>query len=131
MDAGEARGFSPPPNSPQFDRTDTGQTVDSFTTNATAPNLPGPGRNVGLLFDWLGSHVESLINKWALHFDIGPKAVANEIRHVRRHHQTTISERESHLVTKIPRVEAKAVKNLCKKLLKYTRFPFLYDITTR
>ncbi len=33
-------------------------TIYTISTNATADNLPGPGRNVGLLFGWIGGHLE-------------------------------------------------------------------------
>ncbi len=35
----------------------TGASVSSIASDATAPNLPGPGRNIGNLFDWLGAHL--------------------------------------------------------------------------
>lgn len=36
---------------------------ESLTTNATGDNLPGPGRNLGNLYNFLGQPLEKQINK--------------------------------------------------------------------
>ncbi len=101
----------------QLTRTNTNSSV---STNATAPNLPGPGRTVGLLMDRLGAHVEKFVNLWAGRRGLGPKAVAQEIRRLLRLDETTIPER--HEGFKLTDKEEKALKRLCERLLKYARF---------
>ena len=44
---------------------------ESLTTNATADNLPGPGRNLGNLYSFLGQPLERHINKIA--WKLAPK----------------------------------------------------------
>lgn len=39
--------------------------TSSISTNATAPNLPGPGRTIGLAYDALGSRLERLLSRFA------------------------------------------------------------------
>ncbi|KLO18450.1 hypothetical protein SCHPADRAFT_886161 [Schizopora paradoxa] len=46
-------------------RTNSSTSVD---TNATAPNLPGPGRNVGNLYAGLGGRLETVLNSYAARF---------------------------------------------------------------
>ncbi|KLO07297.1 hypothetical protein SCHPADRAFT_1001765, partial [Schizopora paradoxa] len=43
-------------------------TDSSLSSTATAPNLPGPGRNIGLLFDRLGNGLERFASKRAERF---------------------------------------------------------------
>ncbi len=74
----------------QLARIDTNSSV---STNATAPNLPGPGRTVGLAIDWLGAQLEKFINISAQWRGLEPKAIAQEIRRLVRHDQRTITER--------------------------------------
>lgn len=103
-------------------RTDTSSSV---STNATASNLPGPGRTVGLLLDWLGAHVEKCMNLWADQSGLGPNAVAQEIRRLRRHDETSVVERHAGSVVQLLGVserDEKTVRKLCKKLLKYARY---------
>ncbi|THH04582.1 hypothetical protein EW145_g5415 [Phellinidium pouzarii] len=35
----------------------------SLSTNATEPNLPGPGRTLGLAYDYFGAILERLVNR--------------------------------------------------------------------
>ncbi|KLO07246.1 hypothetical protein SCHPADRAFT_656886 [Schizopora paradoxa] len=99
-------------------RTDTSSSV---STNATAPNQPGPGRLVGRLFDRLGKRIESLLNKRASNLGTGPVPVAQEIRSLRRHRELTLLERYSMPPRKLSEGEAKTLKKLCNKLVKYVR----------
>ncbi|KLO16297.1 hypothetical protein SCHPADRAFT_901679 [Schizopora paradoxa] len=55
-------------------RTDTHSS--SAHSTATAPNLVGPGRTLGLLFDWLGNGLETFLNRRAVQLNLGPEAVA-------------------------------------------------------
>ncbi len=96
-------------------------TNTSVSTNATAPNLPGPGRTVGLLFDRLGAQVEKILNICADRRGLGPKAVALEIRCLCRHDETTIVERHAGFVHQFTDKAEKALRRLCKRLLKYAR----------
>ncbi len=97
-------------------------TSSSVSTNATAPNLPGAGRTVGLLLDRLGAHVEKCMNLWADRRGLGPNAVAQEIRRLRRHDETSIVERHAGSVAQLSKRDEKTVRKLCKRLLKYARF---------
>lgn len=107
------------PSNVALARTDTDSSVSSM---ATAPNLPGPGRNVGLLFDFLGARVEKFMNARAERHGLGPRAVAEEISRLRRHSETTIIERHAGFVVQLTDKEERAFQKLCKKLLKYARF---------
>ncbi|KLO18107.1 hypothetical protein SCHPADRAFT_936566 [Schizopora paradoxa] len=51
---------------------------ESIASNATAPNIPGPGRNMGRLFDTIGGKIERVINETAGRYKIGPKASEGE-----------------------------------------------------
>lgn len=95
--------------------------ISSVSTDATAPNLPGAGRTVGLLMDFLGSHLELFLNLRARHLGLGPEAIAQEIRRLRRHHETSILQRHEVSTVQLTRVEAQTLKKLCKRLLKYAR----------
>ncbi len=39
------------------------ESTDSIASDATAPNNPGPGRNVGRLYDTLGSRLEYFLKR--------------------------------------------------------------------
>ncbi|KLO04661.1 hypothetical protein SCHPADRAFT_896860 [Schizopora paradoxa] len=71
----------------------------SSTTHSTAtsPDVVGPGRTLGLLFDWLGKNLEMFLNKRASQLKLGPEAVARDIRRIRRHEETTLLVRRSHV----------------------------------
>ncbi len=99
--------------------TDTNSSVSS---TATAPNLPGAGRTVGLLTDFLGAHVEKFMNVRAGRLGLGPKAIAQEIRRLRRHDETSLVERHAGSVFQLNKRDERIFKKLCKKLLKYARF---------
>lgn len=49
-------------------------TSSSLSTTATAPNLPGPGRNLGLLLGRLGGGLERFVNKRAERFGTTTRA---------------------------------------------------------
>ncbi len=97
-------------------------THSSVSTNATAPNLPGPGRTVGLLFDRLGAQVDKFVNICAQRCSLGPKAASQEIRRLLRHDQTTIAERHAGFVHQFTAKEERALRKRCERLLKYARF---------
>ncbi|KLO06424.1 hypothetical protein SCHPADRAFT_933077 [Schizopora paradoxa] len=93
----------------------------SVSTNATAPNLPGPGRNLGLLLSRVGNQIETLLNKCANRFGMGPISVAKEIRLLCRHNEMTILELYTLSSRHLTDREVKKVKKRCKKLLKFVR----------
>ncbi|KLO14119.1 hypothetical protein SCHPADRAFT_328591 [Schizopora paradoxa] len=98
--------------------------IDSTTTidsNATAPNLPGPGRTLGLLLDCLGARLESFLNKRAAQFGLGPESVSRDIRRMRRHQETDIFIGYASLSTLDCETNAKKIRRLCRKLLNYAR----------
>ncbi len=64
--------------------------TDSIASDATAPNIPGPGRNLGRLFDALGTRLEKFLNRRAGRLNRGPVAVAEEIRNLRRYRKAFI-----------------------------------------
>lgn len=94
---------------------------DTVDTNATAPNLPGPGRTLGLMLDMLGKRLESSLNKRAVKRGLGPESVARNIRLFRRHHEMSISERYSAASEEISSKEKKRLTKRCKILLRYAR----------
>ncbi|KLO05070.1 hypothetical protein SCHPADRAFT_738248 [Schizopora paradoxa] len=89
-------------------------------TNATAPNLPGPGRNIGNLFDWLGVKIEAVANQKAVQLNLGPQAVAKTIRELCRHDERLFIDRHRS-PTQLSKSQTKRLRKLCKKLVKYTR----------
>jgi len=102
-----------------FIRVDTYSSIDS---NATAPNLPGAGRTIGLLLAYLGSGLESFINRLAPRLGLGPQEVGKKLRRLRRHNETSIAERQLCSNVLLSEMEKSSVRKLCKKLLKYARY---------
>lgn len=102
-------------------RSDSDASID---TNATAANLPGAGRTLGLLLDYLGSNFESFMNRLAPRLGLGPEEVAKEICRLRRHHETSIAERHSVQQSngRSNGAKERVLLKLCKKLLKYARY---------
>jgi len=117
-DSYDGTSFPHPDYLHELARVDTHSSIDS---NATAPNLPGPGRTLGRFLDWLGSHLEDVMNGNATRRGHGPEAAAREIRRLRRHHETSLAERHAAPVIIPTGAEAKSLKKLGDKLLKYTR----------
>ncbi len=95
---------------------------DSIDSNATAPNLPGPGRTVGLLFDWLGTRMERVLSIRALKLGYDPDAVARDIRKLCRHHERRIDMLHKFPGMGLTSVDKKRLKKLCKKLTECARF---------
>ncbi len=128
----------------QTDSTDS-ESIDSIASDATAPNMPGPGRNLGRLLDALGMRLENLLNRRAGRLNRGPVAVAREIHNLRRYRKAFILglirdgqasptdkeisrafweryERSSKEFDNLPTHEDIGnLKKLCGKLLKYCR----------
>lgn len=100
-------------------KVDTSSSIDS---NATAPNLPGPGRNLGRLYDWLGSRVEKSLNTRAATYSCNPMAIAQNIRQVCHHDGRSIIQRHRSPSLKLSDAEERNLIKLCKKLIKCARF---------
>ena len=96
-------------------------TFNSVDTNATAPNLPGPGRTVGLLLEALGGRLEKFLNERAAKRGRGPGAVARDIRLSRKHSSMTLLDRYSGSLEDLSKKEVKSLKRSCKELLCYVR----------
>ncbi len=95
---------------------DSSGTSSSISSNATAPNLPGPGRTIGLLFDWIGAGLERVLRSRALKLGYDPDAVASDIRQLCRHGERPFEERLKFPQLGLTNVEKKRLKKLCKKL---------------
>lgn len=54
--------------------------TSSVSTNATADNLIGPGRTLGLLYSFLGRRLEARINQIAEHRGHGPRAAFDRLK---------------------------------------------------
>lgn len=101
------------------------ESISSIDTNATAPNLEGAGRTVGLVLDWLGGSLESFMKKRAVQLGYGPESVARDIRLLRHHHEIWIGRRYRDAIVDMPTIsksEMKKLRKLNKRLLKYTRY---------
>ncbi|KLO12133.1 hypothetical protein SCHPADRAFT_998361 [Schizopora paradoxa] len=98
---------------------------DAFSSTAhsttTAPNLVGPGRTLGLFLDWMGNRLESLLNNRAAQLNMGPEAIAADIRRIRRHEEMSISTRYAVPYAYLTKSQEKKVHKLCKSLLKHAR----------
>ncbi len=95
--------------------------VSSIASDATAPNLPGAGRTLGLFLDGAGALLENLLNKIATELGLGPAGVAKEIRHLRRHNETPFQSRLESAFASRPKSEVRSLRKLCRKLLAYAR----------
>ncbi len=97
------------------------ETKSSIDSNATAPNLPGAGRTVGLLFDWLGARLEKVLNNHASKLGYDPDVVSQNIRQLCRHDERSIVERHKCSEIQLTRAERRNLNKLCKKLILCAR----------
>ncbi|KLO18486.1 hypothetical protein SCHPADRAFT_936160 [Schizopora paradoxa] len=95
--------------------------TDSIDSNATAPNLPGPGRIVGLLFDWLGERLEREIRNRVRNIGYDPFKVAQDVRRLCRHDERGIIERHKHSNFELSDIDRRKLVKSCKKLLACMR----------
>ncbi|KLO06943.1 hypothetical protein SCHPADRAFT_1002030 [Schizopora paradoxa] len=93
----------------------------TISTNATAPNLPGPGRTLGLLLNDLGKRLELFINLLAMRRGLGPRAVAREIRLLRQHNKMSPTDQRTATTSSLSKRHMRELKKLCGKILKYSR----------
>lgn len=95
-----------------FDRNDEGSiytVVTEDSSSRTESNRPGPGRNLGNLYSYLGSHIEDILSAVAARMGRGPRKTATIMRIVVREDACGK-----------PSCERK-LKSLGKRLVKYTR----------
>jgi len=99
--------------------------ISSVDSDATADNLPGPGRNLGLLLGYLGRKLERGIGTFAARCGHGPDAVADAIARLRLHHKRSISDMyivdttQSKITLK--KSDMKKLRKKCNALSRYTR----------
>jgi len=86
--------------------------TESIDSNAINPNNPGPGRNLGRLYDNLGMRLERFLNRMAGRLKLGPDAALQEILELRRYDR-------SDEPNPLSGEELRILTNLCRKLLKY------------
>ncbi|KLO11882.1 hypothetical protein SCHPADRAFT_891251 [Schizopora paradoxa] len=113
------------------------ESLSSIDSNATAPNLEGAGRTVGLLYDFLGAMLEDFLNRVAQRRGGGPEAIASCIRNLaidyyqervanfRERQNLNVRHRFTSLSRSLTKEEVKSLNKLCKKLFKLTRSPNL------
>lgn len=95
--------------------------TDSFDSNITVRNNPGPGRNLGRLYDAVGAKIEHFLNNKADRRGLGPDAVARKIHSLRS--ATNRSWGECEEILAVPTDEEYVtLRKLCRKLLKYCRY---------
>ncbi|KLO13160.1 hypothetical protein SCHPADRAFT_380623 [Schizopora paradoxa] len=117
------RGFGPGAVSRKVVMKQTMLSSDSIDTDATAPNLPGPGRTVGMFFDWLGGKLENQLGILMERRGYGPEATMAKILTMRGRWRTY---REGERVyirnnMEIQSEEHRKLLKYCQRLLKYTR----------
>lgn len=101
--------------------------TSSTHSTATAPDLVGPGRTIGLLFEWLGRGLESFLNKRAIQLNLGPEAIARDIRHMRRRQEVPLLAQYAAPYAYVTKAQEKKLRRLCKSLLKFARFESCYS----
>ncbi|KAI5117844.1 hypothetical protein M0805_008116 [Coniferiporia weirii] len=89
--------------------------VLSISTNATADNLPGPGRTLGLLYGFAGAAFESRAGTVAAALGFGPSATALRITKVVVHHA-----KFEDTPTLDPE-QRKAIEKRCRRMLGYVQ----------
>ncbi len=82
------------------------------------PICLGQDERSALLFDRLGSRLESFLSSFASTLGSRPEAVAEEIRRLCHQYGQSPAVPDGHFTD----AEKKILKTLCKKLVKYTRF---------
>lgn len=90
--------------------------ISSITTNATADDLPGPGRILGNFYSYAGCHLEVQIGRLAEKMGKGPRMAADRI--IRRRTKARSLSASS---KKIENKNGKVIKD-CQKLLKYVMY---------
>lgn len=98
--------------------------TESIASDATSPNNPGPGRNLGLFLDKYGKRFERFANRTAGHFRLGPQPVVEEIRGICRGREKRLGTFwHLNILDKLAHTDREytILKKRCQKLLKYCR----------
>lgn len=103
---GQALGIAPSPR--------LAYEESSSERNETAPNLPGPGRTLGLIYDALGRILEERLNHAARKIGLGPDAALERIEN----HLGKLSHQEMAVATLVSK--RKLVRDF-RKILRYTK----------
>ncbi|KAH8107619.1 hypothetical protein DFH11DRAFT_1168433 [Phellopilus nigrolimitatus] len=90
--------------------------LDSVSTNATADNLPGPGRTLGLFYSSAGRHLEVQLGKIAGRLGRGPQATAVRIK---KNSEVVTFVSVLPLPISMVKFKAKKIEKDCKLLLRY------------
>ncbi|KLO18446.1 hypothetical protein SCHPADRAFT_886159 [Schizopora paradoxa] len=94
--------------------------ASSIDTDATAPNLPGAGRTVGLFLDFVGERLETAMSAMAIQLRLDPENVVRAIRQICQHDDRPLFRRHK-TPPELSKAELKSLKKLCKKLIEFTR----------
>lgn len=97
----------------------------SYDSDATADNLPGAGRSLGLLFGFLGRRLESAVGRFMANRGHGPNAIADTVARLRQHSERSLCEIYVECATRtappLGETERKKLAKKCKKLIRYSR----------
>ncbi len=92
--------------------------LSSFSTNFTASNLPGPGRNLGQLYDHLGRRLETSASKLAENrFHRGPDNSFREISAQRKIGRYRYADQDEYFKL----LQQKNLVKACQRLVIYAR----------
>lgn len=106
----------------RIESVDSDGSVDS---NATADNLPGPGRNLGRLYVYLGNRFVNSLGRFLARRGHGPDATAQAISLLRRHGERGVY--DIYLACALQSSwsqtdnEKRKLETKCKKLVSYSR----------
>ncbi|KAH8119009.1 hypothetical protein DFH11DRAFT_1539902 [Phellopilus nigrolimitatus] len=98
--------------------------ISSISTTATAPNLPGAGRTLGLAYDLVGGIIESRLNSLASKFGYGPIEASRRIFERADRIRTERYKDGLHdyrLVEFVRSSDEAKFRRDCRRLLKYSR----------
>ncbi|KLO06428.1 hypothetical protein SCHPADRAFT_895441 [Schizopora paradoxa] len=113
------------------------ESLSTISTNATADNLPGPGRTIDRIFQCAGRRIELLLNKFANRVGMGPAHIAQEIRLLCGHHKFAYFNHYPEQPGRLSEVQLKVLRNRCNALMKFvgsrllsTQLVALEEVTT-
>lgn len=90
--------------------------------NAIGVNLPGPGRNLGRLYDWLGQKFESSLGKMLFRTGHGPVNIARKLKALQETQLAKGSKGQVADMLDSRRSDMCKISRYCRKLVKYSRF---------
>lgn len=102
--------------------------MTSISTNATAPNLPGPGRTIGLFYEFSGRLLERTLNVRAEKWGLGPQAAAMRI--IKRQYLPSVVGAAMiypefntlpyyEKVSEVSSMDMTRIENDCRRILRY------------